>query len=177
MLLSQYVVLAVVAFLVVYPLLLLVEASFQVSPRGAPASFGLDAWSTAFSTPGIRSALWNTLLLIVVLSSIFSVASCLAALRLRPRLHGSKARVERSRAVLGRKVGEVGPHVAQPKKIDRGVNPNRVCVPSCIEGATSRPHRPPATRQQEGAVSRATPFTITSPLISTFRSPTMQPST
>lgn len=90
-LLSQYVVLAVVALLVVYPMLLLVETSFQVSPRGAPASFGFDAWSTAFSTPGIRAALWNTLLLIFVRQSIsFGIAIIVAWVLARTDVPGRR---------------------------------------------------------------------------------------
>lgn len=78
-LLLQYGVLVVVALLVLYPLLLLVGTSFQVSARGAPAEFGFDAWSTAFSTPGIRAALWNTLLLVLVRQSISFVIAIVVA--------------------------------------------------------------------------------------------------
>jgi iron(III) transport system permease protein len=55
------VVLLAVAFCVVYPLLLVVIASFQVAPPGQPAQYGLDGWRAAFAEPLLRAALVNTL--------------------------------------------------------------------------------------------------------------------
>ena len=55
------VVLAVVAFCVVFPVLLVVLQSFQVAAPGEPARYGLDGWRAALGEPGLRSALWNTL--------------------------------------------------------------------------------------------------------------------
>src|SRR5215475_15089470 len=55
------VVLAVVAFGVLFPVLLVVLESFQVAPPGQPARYGLDGWRAALSEPGLRAALWNTL--------------------------------------------------------------------------------------------------------------------
>src|SRR5262245_58543997 len=55
------VVLAVVAFCVLFPVLLVVLESFQVAAPGQPAAYGLDGWRAALSEPGLRSALWNTL--------------------------------------------------------------------------------------------------------------------
>ena len=54
-------VLGVVAFSVVFPVLLVVVQSFQVAPPGQPAQYGLDGWRAAFAEPGLRSALVNTL--------------------------------------------------------------------------------------------------------------------
>jgi iron(III) transport system permease protein len=54
-------VLALVAFCVVFPVLLVVLESFQVAPPGQPARYGLDGWRAAFAEPGLRSALLNTL--------------------------------------------------------------------------------------------------------------------
>src|SRR5438876_8564086 len=55
------VVLGIVAFCVVFPVLLVVLQSFQVAPPGQPAAYGLDGWRAALSEPGLRSALLNTL--------------------------------------------------------------------------------------------------------------------
>jgi iron(III) transport system permease protein len=54
-------VLAVVAFCVVFPLVLVVLQSLQVAPPGQPAKYGLDGWRAAFDEPGLRAALVNTL--------------------------------------------------------------------------------------------------------------------
>ena len=45
-------VLAVVAFCVVFPLLLVVLQSFQVAAPGQPAKYGLDGWRAAFDEIG-----------------------------------------------------------------------------------------------------------------------------
>jgi iron(III) transport system permease protein len=54
-------VLAGVAFCVVFPVLLVVLQSLQVALPGEPARYGLDGWRAAFSEPGLRAALVNTL--------------------------------------------------------------------------------------------------------------------
>ncbi len=54
------IVLAVVAFGVVFPILLVVIQSFQVAPPGQPAAYGLDGWRAAFDEPLLRTALLNT---------------------------------------------------------------------------------------------------------------------
>ena len=54
------VVLALVAFCVVFPLFLVVLQSFQVAAPGEAARYGLDGWRAAFGEPGLRGALWNT---------------------------------------------------------------------------------------------------------------------
>jgi len=55
------VVLGIVAFCVVFPVLLVMLQSFQVAPPGQPAKYGLDGWRAAFDEPGLRGALLNTL--------------------------------------------------------------------------------------------------------------------
>jgi iron(III) transport system permease protein len=59
-------VLAAVAFTVVYPMLLFTLQSFQVAAPGEPARWGLDGWRAAFTEPGLRAALVNTLKVTVV---------------------------------------------------------------------------------------------------------------
>jgi len=59
-------VLAAVAFTVVYPMLLVALQSFQVAAPGEPARWGLDGWRAAFTEPGLRAALVNTLTVTVV---------------------------------------------------------------------------------------------------------------
>ncbi len=54
------VVLAVVAFCVVFPVLLVVIQSFQVAAPGQAAVYGLDGWRAALGEPGLRAALVNT---------------------------------------------------------------------------------------------------------------------
>lgn len=54
------VVLALVAFCVVFPVLLVVLQSFQVAAPGEPARYGLAGWRAALGEPGLRTALWNT---------------------------------------------------------------------------------------------------------------------
>src|SRR5437773_6463122 len=54
------VVLGIVAFCVVFPVLLVMLQSFQVAPPGQPAKYGLDGWRAAFDEPGLRGALLNT---------------------------------------------------------------------------------------------------------------------
>jgi iron(III) transport system permease protein len=87
----QYLVFAFVVLLVLYPVMLLLVSSFQVSKPGAPTVFGLDAWVTAFSTPSVRSTLWNTLWLIIARQSIaFSVAIVIAWLIARTDIPGRR---------------------------------------------------------------------------------------
>ena len=50
-----------VAFGVVYPVLLVVLQSFQTALPGQPARYGLDGWRAALAEPALRSSLWNTL--------------------------------------------------------------------------------------------------------------------
>ena len=60
------VVLALVAFCVVFPIVLVVLQSFQVAAPGQPAAYGLDGWRAALGEPGLRAALVNTFKVTVV---------------------------------------------------------------------------------------------------------------
>ncbi len=60
------VVLALVAFCVVFPIVLVVLQSFQVAAPGQPAAYGLDGWRAALGEPGLRAALANTFKVTVV---------------------------------------------------------------------------------------------------------------
>jgi iron(III) transport system permease protein len=53
-------VLAAVALGVVFPVLLVVIQSFQISAPGQAAAYGLDGWRAALGEPGLRAALVNT---------------------------------------------------------------------------------------------------------------------
>jgi iron(III) transport system permease protein len=83
------VVLAGVAFFVLYPILLIVVNSFQISKPGAPPLYGLAGWRSVLSEPGMRGALYNTFALLVsrqILS--FPVAVFIAWLLARTDLPG-----------------------------------------------------------------------------------------
>ncbi|MEA2639051.1 MAG: iron(III) transport system permease protein [Chloroflexota bacterium] len=62
--------LATVAFVVLYPIVLLAINSFNVAPFGRAATWGLDNWQTALSQPRIVNALKNTVSLAVVRQAI-----------------------------------------------------------------------------------------------------------
>jgi len=55
------VILGVLAFLVLYPLFLLILNSFPTTQPGGATSFDLDSWRLAWSEPGMRDAILNTL--------------------------------------------------------------------------------------------------------------------
>src|SRR4051812_1405784 len=87
----QYLALAGVAFLVLYPVLLLLASSFVVSPAGAPVSLGLANWSKALSEPGVGVALWNTLALVLVRQCIsFLIAVVIAWVIARTDVPGQR---------------------------------------------------------------------------------------
>jgi iron(III) transport system permease protein len=74
------VLLVVVAFLVLYPLLLLLAVnSFRVGEFGREAAWGLDNWRLALSQPRMRSALENTLTLALTRQAIATVIGILLA--------------------------------------------------------------------------------------------------
>jgi len=54
-------VLALVAFGVLYPILLVVLQSFQTALPGEAARYGLDGWRAALAEPALRASLLNTL--------------------------------------------------------------------------------------------------------------------
>src|ERR1700752_1040838 len=68
---------AVVAFLVLTPLVLLLVGSFQLARPGEAPVYGLAGWRRAFSDPSILQALWNTVSLAVVRQSIALVIGVL----------------------------------------------------------------------------------------------------
>ena len=83
------VVLAGVAFFVLYPILLIIVNSFQISKPGAPPLYGLDGWRAVLSERGMRQALYNTFALLIsrqVLS--FPIAVFIAWLLARTDLPG-----------------------------------------------------------------------------------------
>lgn len=57
------VVLLLIAFVVVYPILLLLYQSFQVGQFGTQTTWGLENWRKALSEPAMRDAIVNTLTL------------------------------------------------------------------------------------------------------------------
>jgi len=73
------VLLVVVAFLVLYPLLLLAINSFRVGEFGREAVWGLDNWRIALSQPRMRSALENTFTLALTRQAIATVIGILLA--------------------------------------------------------------------------------------------------
>ena len=66
--------LLILAFLALYPLMLLLLYSFQVSSPGLDPVWSLQGWRDAFASPGIRQALWNTITIAVVTQAIAVVA-------------------------------------------------------------------------------------------------------
>ena len=81
--------LAVVAFLVLYPIFLIIFNSFQVARPGAPPAYGLEGWRIALSSSGMRQAVYNTFLLLFSRQLIsFPFAIFLAWLLARTDLPG-----------------------------------------------------------------------------------------
>ena len=68
---------AVVAFLVLTPLLLLLVGSFQLARPGEAPVYGLAGWRRAFTDRSILEALWNTVSLAVVRQAIALVIGVL----------------------------------------------------------------------------------------------------
>lgn len=60
----------VVAFLVLTPLALMILNSFQIARPGQPIVWGLEGWVTAFTSPGIVSAMTNTFSLAITRQAI-----------------------------------------------------------------------------------------------------------
>jgi iron(III) transport system permease protein len=72
-------VLALVAFLVVYPVILLIIHSFEVGPFGRPTTWGIENWIRAFTQPDLAGALWNTISLALTrqaLAIVFAIPIC-----------------------------------------------------------------------------------------------------
>lgn len=82
-------VLGLLAFVVVYPILLLLLNSFLVSAPGAPPAYSLQGWKTALSEPGMLAAIKNTLSLTLARQAIaFPLGVLLAWLLARTDLPG-----------------------------------------------------------------------------------------
>jgi iron(III) transport system permease protein len=64
------VVLAFVALLVVYPIILLLINSLHVGPFGRETHWGFDNWWAAITEPTLVSAIWNTITLAVTRQAI-----------------------------------------------------------------------------------------------------------
>ena len=71
--------LAIVLFLVAYPIFLVILNSFQVAPPGQIRIFGFDGWRAAVSEPGMRNSLYNTLTLLFARQAIAFPVAILAA--------------------------------------------------------------------------------------------------
>lgn len=82
-------VLAGVAFFVLYPIVLIVVNSFQVAKPGMPPLYGLDGWRAVLAEPGLRRAVYNTFSLLVVRQLLsFPIAIFIAWLLARTDLPG-----------------------------------------------------------------------------------------
>jgi iron(III) transport system permease protein len=86
------VLLGLLAFVILYPLVLLLINSFLVSrPHHHPTVYGLAAWRFALSDPGMLKALWNTVRVVLAREAIsFPVAILVAWLIARTDLRGGK---------------------------------------------------------------------------------------
>jgi iron(III) transport system permease protein len=67
---GMMILIAVVGFLVLTPLALMILNSFQTARPGQPVVWGLEGWVTAFSAPGIISAMTNTFTLAITRQAI-----------------------------------------------------------------------------------------------------------
>ena len=82
-------ILVILAFLVLYPLFLLLLNSFQTALPGQEATFSLEGWRAALTEPGMRSAVFNTINLTIARELVaFPVAIFLAWLVARTDLPG-----------------------------------------------------------------------------------------
>lgn len=83
------VLLAFVAFVVLYPIILLAINSFNIAPFGRGWTWGIQNWQTAFSQPRILSALENTVTLSITRQAIATlIGVTLAWLLARTNLPG-----------------------------------------------------------------------------------------
>jgi len=71
--------LLMLACMTLYPLMLLLLNSFQVSSPGLDPVWSLQGWRDAFTLPGIRQALWNTISITVVSQAISVVIGVVVA--------------------------------------------------------------------------------------------------
>ena len=83
-------ILALVAVLVLYPVILVVLSSFQTARPGQPAALTLDAWRVALADPTILAAIWNTITVTVARHGIaFPVAILIAWILARTDIPGA----------------------------------------------------------------------------------------
>src|SRR4051794_27269954 len=61
---------ALLSFVVIYPILILVFNSFVITRPWEPARYGLDSWRFALMDRGMLTAMWNTVLLAAVHQTI-----------------------------------------------------------------------------------------------------------
>lgn len=79
--------LGIAAFLVVYPIFLLLLNSFNVANLGQPPKYGIEPWRAAFNSSAVLDALLNTFKVFVTLQAIaFPVAILIAWLLARSNL-------------------------------------------------------------------------------------------
>ncbi|HTM10792.1 MAG TPA: iron ABC transporter permease [Verrucomicrobiae bacterium] len=82
-------VLAGVAFFVLYPIVLIVVNSFQIAKPGMPPLYGLDGWRAVLAEPGLRRAVYNTFSLLAARQLLsFPLAVLIAWLLARTDLPG-----------------------------------------------------------------------------------------
>jgi len=82
-------VLLFIAFVVVYPILLLLYQSFQVGAFGTTTVWGLENWRVVLSEPGMREAIFNTLTLTATRQLIsFAIGVPIAWLLARTNIPG-----------------------------------------------------------------------------------------
>jgi len=77
--LLQLLLLLSLAFIVLYPIFLLLLYSFQDASPGQPSDLTLKNWTFAFSNPGMRRALTNTITLLITRESIALLVAIPAA--------------------------------------------------------------------------------------------------
>lgn len=63
-------ILALIGFVVLYPLWLIVVQSFENQRPGEAVRYGLDGWAAVFSERGLRTAVWNTISLSFVRQAV-----------------------------------------------------------------------------------------------------------
>jgi iron(III) transport system permease protein len=73
------ILMAIVAFVVIYPMIQVVLQSFQVSKPGEVADWGLDGWEAVFTESALQKAVYNTITLSIVRQAIALVGAVFVA--------------------------------------------------------------------------------------------------
>ena len=73
------ILMAIVAFVVIYPMIQVVLQSFQVSKPGEVADWGLDGWEAVFTESALQKAVYNTISLSIVRQAIALVGAVFVA--------------------------------------------------------------------------------------------------